>query len=108
MKSIGADVHIVDCNAGTEVVQSTDMSAANMIPDAVDSDGIDTENLVQQNNKFVRIRLYRQPRDWDAICELKFCCGPDGEVNLDRMSKELGVERICRVRFYLTTMNAVN
>lgn len=51
--------------------------------------------------KVVRIRLYRQPRDWNAVCELNFCCGTNGEVNLDELGKELGIEEACRVCSYL-------
>jgi hypothetical protein len=59
-----------------------------------------SQEAVQQT-KVIRIRLYKQPRDWNAVCEINFCCGSNGEVNLEEVGKELGIEEPCRVCFYI-------
>jgi hypothetical protein len=87
------------------------------IPDLMDMDvDVDAtcarEEAISQGSipqtKVVRIRLYKQPRDWNAVCELNFCCETNGEVNLDKVGKELGIEEACRVCSYLEWYNSAN
>jgi hypothetical protein len=54
-----------------------------------------------QHTKVIQIRLYRQPRDWNAVREMDFCCGPNGEINLENVGKEFGFEEACRVCSYI-------
>ena len=46
----------------------------------------------------VKIWVYKNPRDWNAIHELMFRCEPDGGINFENLKQELGLEGICRVR----------
>ena len=60
----------------------------------------------KEHTTVVRIRLYRQPRDWSAVREMDFCCGPNGEVDLEKVRKEFGIEEACRVRSYIRHINS--
>lgn len=73
------------------------------VPEKVNAEVIGTkapqQDVCMENIqlKIVKIRLYRQPRDWVAVHELNFCCEPNGAVNLEKVRHEFGVEGKCRV-----------
>jgi hypothetical protein len=83
--------------AGTvrNVAASTEMEVSDV--DASCAEEIAPQKNIQRT-KVIRIRLYEQPRAWSAIRESNFSCGISGELDLEKVGKELGLEGACRMR----------
>jgi hypothetical protein len=54
-------------------------------------------HMKDARTKAIRILLFRAPHDWNPIGEVNVLPGPNGEVDLRRVSDELGVKGECRV-----------
>jgi hypothetical protein len=95
--------HISQGNSTTRI----DGNGVENISEAMDVDHKEEMILREavQQTKVIRICLYRQPRDWNAVREMDFCCRPNGEVDLEKLGRELGIEEACRVRSYIRGMS---